>query len=120
MIDSNVPSVQLSICQDTCFDRAVSTCRYHLFFQNVPDSTEWKFGIVWGHVSSKDMVYWQHHPPALEPGKISPEKEGFFKWDADGCFTGCATITPDGKPTILYTGHLLTWQAYAIVLPIIF
>ena len=82
--------------------------RYHLFFQNVPDSTEWKFGIVWGHVSSKDMVYWQHHPPALEPGKISPEKEGFFKWDADGCFTGCAVITPDGKPTILYTGkHLI-------------
>lgn len=79
-------------------------CRYHLFFQNVPDSIEWKFGIVWGHVSSKDLVYWQHHPPALEPGKISPEKEGFFKWDADGCFTGCAAITPDGKPTILYTG----------------
>lgn len=59
---------------------------------------------MWGHVSSKDMVYWQHHPPALEPGKFSPKKEGFFKWDADGCFTGSATISEDGKPTILYTG----------------
>ena len=92
-------------------------CRYHLFMQNVPDSTEWKFGIVWAHVSSKDLVYWQHHPPALEPGKYSPERDDFFKWDADGCFTGCATISHEGKPTILYTGicspsHLTILQIY--------
>jgi hypothetical protein len=24
--------------------------------------------------------------------------------DADGCFSGCATIDTDGTPTILYTG----------------
>ena len=85
----------------------MEVCRYHLFFQNVQDSIEWKFGIVWGHVSSKDLVHWQHHPAALEPGKISSTDEGFFKWDADGCFTGCATISEDGKPTILYTGKAL-------------
>ena len=88
--------------------------RYHLFFQNVTDSIEWKFGITWGHVTSKDLVYWQHLPTALEPGrlsqdkegysKLSQDKEGYSKWDADGCFTGCGTIDEHGKPTILYTG----------------
>ena len=68
------------------------------------DSIEWKFGITWGHVTSKDLVHWQHLPTALEPGKLSQDKEGFSKWDADGCFTGCGTIDEQGKPTILYTG----------------
>lgn len=78
--------------------------RYHLFFQNVPDSTEWKFGITWGHITSTDMVHWEQLPVALEPGKVSQTDDTFFRWDADGCFTGCAVADSHGKPTILYTG----------------
>ena len=81
------------------------SCRYHLFFQNVPDSIEWKFGIEWAHVTSKDLVHWQHLPNALRPGFVhSDSDEGFYKWDADGCFTGCACVDQQGNPTILYTG----------------
>ena len=69
--------------------------RYHLFYQNLPDSADWSFGMCWGHAVSQDLVHWTHKPPALTP---SPGKS-----DADGCFTGSA-LSVDGKPTIVYTG----------------
>lgn len=60
--------------------------RYHLFYQHVPSTTKWGWGLCWGHASSSDLVYWQHHPPALRP------TPGGF--DADGCFSGCAVVVP--------------------------
>jgi beta-fructofuranosidase len=62
--------------------------RYHLMyiFQN-------EKGHCWGHVSSKDLLHWRQHPPALEPG------EG----DA-GIFSGGASLDKDGVPTITYWG----------------
>lgn len=70
--------------------------QYHLFYQHVPDSSEWQWGLVWGHAKSKDMVSWEHLPHALVPTPHSP--------DQHGCFSGCATIDLDGRPSILYTG----------------
>lgn len=60
--------------------------RYHLFYQHVPSTTKWGWGLCWGHASSGDLVHWQHHPPALcpTPGGL----------DADGCFSGCAVVVP--------------------------
>lgn len=71
-------------------------CRYHLFFQAIPDSADWVFGLCWGHVVSQNLVHWQHMPDALTPTKGGR--------DADGCFTGAAVVDQDGTPTILYTG----------------
>eukprot|EP00878_Enallax_costatus_P040460 GHUV01046716.1.p1 GENE.GHUV01046716.1~~GHUV01046716.1.p1 ORF type:complete len:129 (+),score=16.11 GHUV01046716.1:468-854(+) len=70
--------------------------QYHLFYQHVPDSPEWQWGLVWGHATSKDLVHWKHLPHALVPQANTP--------DRDGCFSGCATTDVDGTPTILYTG----------------
>lgn len=70
--------------------------KYHLFFQNVEDSTTWTWGLSWGHATSTDLLHWRQQPPALKP------EPGWH--DADGCFSGCATIDTDGRPAILYTG----------------
>jgi beta-fructofuranosidase len=51
---------------------------------------------VWGHATSKDLVRWERQPTALAPTPGS--------LDADGCFSGCATVASDGTPVLLYTG----------------
>jgi beta-fructofuranosidase len=67
------------------------------FYQSVTDSTKWTWGLAWGHAASADLIHWRHLPPALVPTPGGP--------DADGCFSGCATVDPsDGRPAILYTG----------------
>ncbi|WP_026568404.1 glycoside hydrolase family 32 protein [Bacillus sp. UNC41MFS5] len=68
---------------------------YHVFFQHHPYSA--KGGpIHWGHVKSKDLVYWEHLPIALAPGE---------EYDKSGCFSGSA-VDNDGKLTLIYTGHV--------------
>ncbi len=79
--------------QRGCLTPFVAHCR---FYQHLTESCEWSFGIVWGHAISRDLVHWQHLPPALLP---SPGGN-----DADGCFSGCCVVDSDGTPTILYTG----------------
>lgn len=69
------------------------SCR---FYQHVPDSSEWQWGLVWGHAKSTDLVHWEHLPVALEPTPNS--------LDQHGCFSGCATVDVDGTPALLYTG----------------
>ena len=68
--------------------------RYHLFyiFQNeeLPHG-----GDSWGHISSSDLVHWRHHPTALAPAIGDPEK---------GIYSGCALLSKDGTPTIVYLG----------------
>lgn len=45
----------------------------------------------WGHVSSKDMLHWRHHPDAIGPG------------DGDeGCFSGGAFVDDDGTVILSY------------------
>lgn len=69
------------------------SCR---FYQHLPQGCEWAFGLVWGHSISTDLVHWQRLPHAIVP---TPDT-----FDADGCFSGCATIDTDGTPVLLYTG----------------
>ncbi|KAG2446052.1 hypothetical protein HXX76_000654 [Chlamydomonas incerta] len=57
---------------------------------------QWSWGLMWGHAVSRDLVTWEHLPPALAPS--------FGGFDGDGCFSGCATLDENGVPTILYTG----------------
>lgn len=67
---------------------------YHLFYQYNPKGVVWG-NIIWAHSTSKDLVNWTPHEPAIYPTQPS---------DINGCWSGSATILPGGKPAILYTG----------------
>ncbi|KAH7841000.1 hypothetical protein Vadar_024352 [Vaccinium darrowii] len=67
---------------------------YHIFYQYNPESPVWG-NITWGHAVSKDMIHWLHLPFAMVPDKW---------FDANGVWTGSATILPDGRIVMLYTG----------------
>lgn len=65
-----------------------------MFYQYHPDAPVWG-KIVWGHAVSKDLVSWRHLPIAMETDEW---------YDEQGVWTGSATILPDGKLVVLYTG----------------
>lgn len=70
--------------------------RYHLMYlYNRAGS-----GFSWGHVSSKDMLHWRHHPDALMPS------------DGDeGAFSGGAFVDDDGTS---YLSYWMLWGAKGI------
>ncbi|MDT0345062.1 glycoside hydrolase family 32 protein [Streptomyces litchfieldiae] len=68
--------------------------RYHLFYQHNPAAPV-HANVHWGHVSSPDLVRWDHHPIALTPTPGGP--------DEAGCWSGCV-VDDDGVPTAVYTG----------------
>jgi sucrose-6-phosphate hydrolase SacC (GH32 family) len=68
--------------------------QYHLFYQHNPRGPYWH-NIHWGHLTSKDLVHWEHQPVALRP-----EKD---KVDADGDWSGSATFDEEGKPALFIT-----------------
>lgn len=68
---------------------------YHAFYQHHPYDENWG-PMHWGHVKSKDLVYWEHLPIALTPGN---------DYDKDGCFSGSA-VDDNGRLTLIYTGHI--------------
>ncbi|TPP50252.1 Glycosyl hydrolases 32 N-terminal domain family protein [Leishmania donovani] len=70
---------------------------YHVFYQYNPFSENWG-PMHWGHVTSEDLVHWQHQPIALAPGEL---------FDHDGCFSG-SSVSYNNKLYIFYTGH--TWR----------
>jgi sucrose-6-phosphate hydrolase SacC (GH32 family) len=50
---------------------------------------------VFGHVSSRDMLHWRHHVPALYPTPDSPEQ---------GIFSGNCFVNRKGEATMVYHG----------------
>ena len=68
--------------------------RYHLFYIYQDPGLPHR-GHCWGHASSRDLVSWQLHPPALKPGPDVPER---------GIFSGCALVTREGVPALVYYG----------------
>ena len=68
---------------------------YHVFFQHNPDAPT-HGNVHWGHVSSTDLLRWEHHPVALVP------RPGMI--DAAGCWSGCVTEDA-GIPTAVYTAN---------------
>ncbi|CAN6282964.1 unnamed protein product [Urochloa humidicola] len=68
---------------------------YHLFYQYNPNGAAWDRRIVWGHSVSRDLINWMTLEPAISPSIDS---------DRFGCWSGSATILPDGTPMIVYTG----------------
>ncbi|GLT47195.1 hypothetical protein SLA2020_209070 [Shorea laevis] len=67
---------------------------YHFFYQYNPNGALWG-DIVWGHAVSRDLIHWFHLPLAMVPDQW---------YDFNGVWTGSATILPDGKIVMLYTG----------------
>nr|CAB3484465.1 unnamed protein product [Digitaria exilis] len=67
---------------------------YHFFYQYNPKGAVWG-NIVWAHSVSRDLINWHALETALEPSIPS---------DQYGCWSGSATILPDGTPVIMYTG----------------
>lgn len=70
--------------------------RYHLFyiFQRFQEA-EPRTVHCWGHVSSTDLVHWEHHPTALDVAPNDPDR---------GIYSGNAFVTKEGVPMILYHG----------------
>jgi beta-fructofuranosidase len=68
--------------------------RWHVHYQHNPGGPFWNH-IVWGHVSSTDLMTWRHEPVALRPTPGGP--------DEDGCFSG-SFAEVGGVPTLYYTG----------------
>ncbi|GGS53226.1 glycoside hydrolase family 32 protein [Streptomyces cinerochromogenes] len=68
--------------------------RHHLFYQHNPAAPV-HADVHWGHVSSPDLVHWEHHPVALTPTPGGP--------DEAGCWSGCV-VDDGGVPTAVYTG----------------
>lgn len=69
--------------------------RYHLFVQYNPDAAFWG-NMHWAHLVSADLLRWTELPIALAPDA---------PYDADGVFSGSATLLADGTPALLYTGQ---------------
>ncbi|KAJ6339340.1 hypothetical protein OIU77_007327 [Salix suchowensis] len=67
---------------------------YHLFYQYNPDSAVWG-NITWGHAVSTDLIHWLYLPFAMIPDRW---------YDINGVWTGSATLLPDGRIMMLYTG----------------
>ena len=74
---------------------------YHLFYQYHPYSTSWG-PMHWGHCKSRDMLRWERLPAALAPDQ---------PYDRDGCFSGSAVETPDGRHLLMYTGRRIEGNA---------
>lgn len=67
---------------------------YHLFYQYNPYAAVWG-NITWGHAVSRDLINWLHLPNAMV---------GDQWYDINGVWTGSATILPNGRIVMLYTG----------------
>ncbi|HOZ48765.1 MAG TPA: GH32 C-terminal domain-containing protein [Candidatus Hydrogenedentes bacterium] len=67
--------------------------RYHLMYLYERKQS----GFCWGHISSKDLIHWRHHPDSIGPG------------DGDeGCFSGGAFVDDDGTA---YLSYWMLWGA---------
>ncbi len=62
--------------------------RYHLFYI-FQDTRLGKKSDHWGHMSSRDLFHWRHHPTTL----------------LDGMYSGNCFLNRDGVPTICYHQH---------------
>lgn len=61
--------------------------RYHLMYLYRREGR----GFSWGHVSSKDLIHWRHHPDAIVPSG-----------NEDGIYSGGAFVDADGQAVLSY------------------
>jgi len=69
--------------------------RYHLMYLYNREGS----GFAWGHISSKDLLHWRHHPDAIGPGNRE-----------DGVFSGGAFVDQQGKAILTYWQYVNDWR----------
>src|SRR5690606_17201384 len=67
--------------------------RYHLMYLYRREGR----GFSWGHVSSKDLLHWRHHPDAIVPSG-----------NEDGVFSGGGFLDDNGMAILSY------WQVISL------
>ncbi len=73
--------------------------RYHLFYLGrtpIPDPNEqgkYRWVAVWDHVSSRDLVHWIYHPPAVRPKTDGSTPQGIYSGGA---------VKNAPRPTLIY------------------
>ena len=78
--------------------------RYHLFYlarTSVPDpdhAGEEDWVALWDHASSRDLLHWVYHPPALLPPTDGSMPKGVYSG---------GVIRNAPRPTLIYHGHKL-------------
>ena len=92
--------------------------RYHMFYQWNPLACA-HGAKYWGHVSSSNLIDWQHHPVALTPAE---------DYESHGCYSGSAVVVNgvvngvvnDDRLMFFYTGNVKknddsreSWQCLA-------
>ncbi|KAL2939217.1 Beta-fructofuranosidase insoluble isoenzyme 1 [Bienertia sinuspersici] len=81
---------------------------YHFFYQYNPKGATWG-NIVWAHSVSKDLINWEAVEPAMQQS---------MPFDINGVWSGSATILPDNRPVMLYTGvNAVSEQVQNIAIP---
>ncbi len=70
--------------------------RYHLMYLYARKQS----GFCWGHISSKDLIHWRHHPDAIGPGGGD-----------EGCFSGGGFVDDDGTA---YLSYWMLWGALGL------
>jgi len=71
---------------------------FHLYFQSRPFA-DMDVPVEWGHATSRDLVHWTLHRPAISPLPGGP--------DTFGCWSG-NTVIHDGRVRAYYSGKLNT------------
>ncbi len=76
--------------------------RYHLMYLYLREEG----GFSYGHVSSRDLLHWRHHPDAIGEGR---PQDGPGNQE-DGVFSGGAFVDDDGTAYITYWQFVKDWQ----------
>ncbi len=55
---------------------------WHLYYQWNPYGSKWQ-NMTWGHSSSRDLINWEHHKPAIEPNGLGTVFSGSTAIDTE-------------------------------------
>lgn len=69
---------------------------FHLYFQSRP-MADLAVPVEWGHATTRDLVRWTLHRPAMSPLPGGPDSEG--SWSGN-------TVVEDGRVRAFYSGHV--------------
>lgn len=69
----------------------------HLYYQYRP-TTDMASPVLWGHVTSRDLVHWEYQRPALVPHPL--------RGDRNGCWSGNGVVDDSNRIRAFYSGFV--------------